>query len=155
MASGLFGYLGYGMIGQIERLPDTNPDTLGVPDGLLIRPTVVAIFDNIAADQTSVFNLTVQRVRAQGTGQVEDQEIFQRLSVMSGDERYLPRVLAQSALVRLIGDLPDLSLTLARRLAGLDVHYAPGPHPLTGTRVAATGDALLTGHPAWREPWLR
>jgi anthranilate synthase component 1 len=47
MASGLFGYLGYGMIGQVERLPDTNPDKLGVPDGLLIRPSVVAIFDNV------------------------------------------------------------------------------------------------------------
>ena len=47
MASGLFGYLGYGMIGQVERLPDTNPDTLGVPDGLMIRPTLVAIFDNV------------------------------------------------------------------------------------------------------------
>jgi anthranilate synthase component 1 len=47
MASGLFGYLGYAMVGQIERLPDTNPDTLGVPDALMIRPTVVAIFDNV------------------------------------------------------------------------------------------------------------
>jgi anthranilate synthase component 1 len=47
MASGLFGYLGYGMIGQVERLPDANPDTLGVPDALLIRPSVVAIFDNV------------------------------------------------------------------------------------------------------------
>jgi anthranilate synthase component I len=47
MASGLFGYLGYGMIGQVEHLPDNNPDTLGVPDGLLIRPSVVAIFDTV------------------------------------------------------------------------------------------------------------
>jgi hypothetical protein len=62
--------------------------------------------DNIAGDEVSVFNLTVQRVRAQGTGQVEDQEIFHRLSVMSTDERYLPRVIAQSALIRLAGDVP-------------------------------------------------
>jgi len=54
MASGLFGYLGYAMIGRVERLPDTNPDTLGVPDGLLIRPTVMAIFDNIADRVTVV-----------------------------------------------------------------------------------------------------
>ncbi|HLY55465.1 MAG TPA: anthranilate synthase component I [Stellaceae bacterium] len=47
MSSGLFGYLGYGMIGQIERLPDANPDRLGVPDALLFRPTIVAIFDNL------------------------------------------------------------------------------------------------------------
>jgi anthranilate synthase component 1 len=47
MSSGLFGYLGYGMIGQVERLPDSKPDTLGVPDALLLRPTIVAIFDNV------------------------------------------------------------------------------------------------------------
>jgi hypothetical protein len=63
-------------------------------------------FDNIGGDEVSVFNLTVQRVRAQGTGQVEDQEIFHRLSVLPADERYLPRVLAQSALVRLGGQVP-------------------------------------------------
>jgi uncharacterized protein len=63
-------------------------------------------FDNIAGDEVSLFNLTVQRVRTQGTGQVEDQEIFHRVSMMSGDERYLPRAIAQSALVRLAGPLP-------------------------------------------------
>ncbi|HVJ51212.1 MAG TPA: anthranilate synthase component I [Aliidongia sp.] len=47
MASGLFGYLGFGMIGQVERLPDANPDKMGVPDALMIRPSVVAIFDNV------------------------------------------------------------------------------------------------------------
>ncbi len=48
MAAGLFGYMGYGMVGQMERLPDANPDRLGIPDGLFLRPTVVAVFDNIA-----------------------------------------------------------------------------------------------------------
>jgi anthranilate synthase component 1 len=47
MASGLFGYLGYAMIGEVERLPDANPDRLGVPDAILLRPTIVAIFDNV------------------------------------------------------------------------------------------------------------
>jgi anthranilate synthase component I len=48
MAAGLFGYMGYGMVGLMERLPDANPDRLGIPDGMFLRPTVVAIFDNIA-----------------------------------------------------------------------------------------------------------
>ncbi|MEM8915227.1 MAG: anthranilate synthase component I [Pseudomonadota bacterium] len=48
MASGLFGYLGYDMVRHSERLPDTNPDTLGVPDAIMIRPTVIAIFDTVA-----------------------------------------------------------------------------------------------------------
>src|SRR6185312_16172466 len=54
MASGLFGYLGYNMVGLMERLPDANPDRLGIPDGILLRPTVVCIFDNIADRVTMV-----------------------------------------------------------------------------------------------------
>lgn len=64
-------------------------------------------FDNIEAAEEGVFNLTVQRVRASGTGQVEDQEIFHRLSVAPADERYFPRTMAQSALIRLIGNMPS------------------------------------------------
>jgi hypothetical protein len=63
-------------------------------------------FDNIGADEPAVFNLTVQRVRAQGTGQVDDQEIFHRLSVLRSDERYFPTAIAQSALIRLVGETP-------------------------------------------------
>jgi anthranilate synthase component 1 len=47
MASGLFGYMGYNMVGLMERLPDANPDTLGIPDGMFLRPTIVCIFDNL------------------------------------------------------------------------------------------------------------
>jgi len=47
MAAGLFGYLGYDMVRLMERLPDKNPDVLGVPEAILLRPTVVAIFDDV------------------------------------------------------------------------------------------------------------
>ena len=47
MASGLFGYMGYNMVGLMERLPDQNPDTLGIPDGMFLRPTIVCIFDTL------------------------------------------------------------------------------------------------------------
>ena len=47
MAVGLFGYLGYDMVRLIERLPAPPPDPLGLPDAILIRPTIVAIFDNV------------------------------------------------------------------------------------------------------------
>ena len=32
MAAGVFGYLGYDMVRHMERLPEPNPDALGVPD---------------------------------------------------------------------------------------------------------------------------
>ncbi|ACI97558.1 anthranilate synthase component I [Rhodospirillum centenum] len=47
MSAGLFGYLGYDMVRLMERLPDANPDELGLDDAILIRPTVMAIFDGI------------------------------------------------------------------------------------------------------------
>jgi anthranilate synthase component I len=47
MAAGLFGYLGYDMIRLVERLPQPNPDPLGLPDAVLLRPSIVAIVDNI------------------------------------------------------------------------------------------------------------
>ncbi len=47
MAAGLFGYLGYDMIRLVERLPDVNPDPLGLPDAILLRPSLTAIVDNI------------------------------------------------------------------------------------------------------------
>ncbi|MEM6489541.1 MAG: chorismate-binding protein, partial [Pseudomonadota bacterium] len=47
MAAGLFGYLGYDMIRLVERLPEPNPDPLGLPDAVWLRPSLVAIVDNV------------------------------------------------------------------------------------------------------------
>ena len=47
MATGLFGFLGYDMARQIEHLPNVPPDRLGIADAILIRPTIVAIFDTV------------------------------------------------------------------------------------------------------------
>jgi len=49
-AAGLFGYLGYDMIRLVERLPDVNPDPLGLPDAVLLRPSVVAVLDGVKGD---------------------------------------------------------------------------------------------------------
>src|ERR1700683_1914481 len=65
-------------------------------------------YDNIPADSTTEFNLTVQRVRVQGTAQVEDQEIFPRVSVQPASERYLARMLDGSELIQLAELVPHL-----------------------------------------------
>ncbi len=54
VAAGLFGYLGYDMIRLVEHLPDVNPDPLGLPDAVLIRPSVVAVLDGVKGDVTVV-----------------------------------------------------------------------------------------------------
>ncbi|HVC00968.1 MAG TPA: hypothetical protein VND80_02080 [Steroidobacteraceae bacterium] len=63
-------------------------------------------YDNLPVEDCAGFNLTVQRVRAQGSLHVEDQEIFPRLSIRRDSARYLDEVLAQSALVRASGPAP-------------------------------------------------
>jgi anthranilate synthase component 1 len=52
MAGGLVGYLGYDMVRQMERLPQKNVEELGVPEALLLRPTLFAIFDNVNDELT-------------------------------------------------------------------------------------------------------
>jgi len=47
MSAGLIGYMGYDTIRLAENIPDANPDTLGIPDGLFMRPTVTVIFDTV------------------------------------------------------------------------------------------------------------
>jgi anthranilate synthase component 1 len=52
MAGGIVGYLGYDMVRQMERLPAVNPDPIGLPDAILLRPTLFAIFDNVRDELT-------------------------------------------------------------------------------------------------------
>jgi anthranilate synthase component 1 len=54
MAVGLFGYLGYDLVRAIERLGPPPPDPLDLPDAILIRPTITAIFDNVRDEITIV-----------------------------------------------------------------------------------------------------
>ena len=53
-AAGLFGYLGYDMIRLVEHLPDVNPDPLGLPDALMLRPSVIAVLDGVKGEVTIV-----------------------------------------------------------------------------------------------------
>ncbi len=54
IAAGLFGYLGYDMVRLVEHLPQTNPDPLGLPDAVLMRPSVVAVLDGVKGEVTVV-----------------------------------------------------------------------------------------------------
>lgn len=46
-SAGLYGYLGYDMVRHMEDLPDDNPSTLDTPDAILIRPSLLAVFDTL------------------------------------------------------------------------------------------------------------
>ena len=50
MAAGLFGVLGYDMIRLVEPLGPANPDPLDLPDAVMMRPQIVAVFDAVAQE---------------------------------------------------------------------------------------------------------
>ena len=54
MAAGVFGYLGYDMVRQMEKLAPAKPDPIGVPEALLIRPTLMVVFDAVKDELTAV-----------------------------------------------------------------------------------------------------
>ena len=89
MAAGLFGYLGYDMVRQIERLPDKAPDPIGAPEAVLVRPTIVAVFDNVTSEITLV---TPARTRARQDAQTAYSAARRRLErALRALDRPLPR----------------------------------------------------------------
>lgn len=54
MAAGIFGYMGYDTVRLIERLPSGKRDPLGLPHAILVRPTLIVIFDSVKDEMTIV-----------------------------------------------------------------------------------------------------
>lgn len=108
-------------------------------------------YDNIAPGSAAEFNLTVQRVRVQGTAQVEDQEIFSRLSIAPAADRYVGAALAGSELVEIVGDVPasrpdrtlDSTSGLATRYVNSNADGDDGApvtdYDVIGSEIDATG----------------
>ena len=61
LVEGVFGYPGYDMVRHMERLAPAKPDPVGVPEALLIRPTVLVVFDSV---RDEMFVVTPVRPRA-------------------------------------------------------------------------------------------
>ena len=88
MAAGLFGYLGYDMVRLMERLPEPNQDVLEVPDAILIRPTVMVVFDAVR-DEISL--ITPVRPQAGTSAKAAYETALARLDdVTAALERPLP-----------------------------------------------------------------
>ncbi len=70
--------------------------------------------DGIGRQDQDLFNLVAQRVRMRGSELVEAQEIFRRVSILSGSARDVSRKLASSQLVRVSGPLPSVRPDITR-----------------------------------------
>jgi len=100
MAAGVFGYMGYDTIRLIENLPNQNPDRLGLPDGLFLRPTIIAVFDSVKDEVTIV---TPVRPEPGVSARAAYARAGERLTdVVSDFDRSLPHV----DHVENVGDLP-------------------------------------------------
>ncbi|NNM71936.1 anthranilate synthase component I [Enterovirga aerilata] len=66
MSAGLFGYLGYDMVRQMERLGPAKPSPIGVPEAVMVRPTAMVVFDNLR-DEISI----VLRIQPEPGGDAE------------------------------------------------------------------------------------
>jgi anthranilate synthase component I len=54
MAAGIFGYMGYDTVRLTEDLPGGRSDPLNLPDSILVRPTLIVIFDSVKDEMTVV-----------------------------------------------------------------------------------------------------
>jgi anthranilate synthase component 1 len=109
MASGLFGFLGYDMVRDMERLPDNNPDPIGLPDAIMVRPTLICIFDRLEDNVTLVTPVWPQA----GTGARAAYEAAQeRLADAEADfERSLPLRRDSSDI---LDDLPEPQANMSK-----------------------------------------
>jgi anthranilate synthase component 1 len=56
-AGGAVGYIAYDAVRQLERLPETNPDDLGVADILFMFTDTIVAFDNVSHKLTVMHNV--------------------------------------------------------------------------------------------------
>src|SRR6266487_450097 len=103
-AGGAVGYLGYDVVRTIERLPNAPPDTLGVPDAVVMIADSLVILDNVFGRAIVVANVEVpagatpaQRLRLYESAQERLDPLIGRLGathqlaplLLDGDDRAL------------------------------------------------------------------
>jgi anthranilate synthase component 1 len=83
---GAVGYLGYDLVRTIERLPPAPPDTLGVPDAIVMLADSLVILDNLFGRAIVVANVEVpasasaaQRLRLYDAAQERVETLIGRL----------------------------------------------------------------------------
>jgi anthranilate synthase component 1 len=80
MAAGVFGYLGYDMVRLMEdSLSAPGPDLIGIPDAILVRPTIVIAFDAV---EDTITVVTPVRPQAGINAQAAQARAVERLSAI-------------------------------------------------------------------------
>lgn len=101
MAAGLFGYLGFDTVRYMERLPEPKAAGLDVPDATLIRPTLLAIFDQIENKFTLVTPVWVDPAQ---TAEAVYTAAKERLAQALSDLHKIPQVSEKNSQPAIVPD---------------------------------------------------
>jgi len=95
MAAGVFGYLGYDMVRLMEdSLAAPGPDPIGIPDAILVRPTIVIAFDAV---EDAITIVTPVRPQAGTSAKAAHARAVERLSaIVDALDRPLDKAAAES-----------------------------------------------------------
>ncbi len=91
MAAGVFGYLGYEMVRQMEQLAPPKPDLIGAPDAIMIRPTVMVVFDSVKDELHIVTPIRLQAdISASAAWEAAANRIDRVVAVLEGPLAHTP-----------------------------------------------------------------
>lgn len=79
--SGLFGFMGYDTIRLIEDIPNENPNDLDLPESIMMRPTIMVLFDNV---KNMMCIVTPVREHAQNSKNLADDIYAQATARLNG-----------------------------------------------------------------------
>jgi anthranilate synthase component I len=89
-SGGAVGYIGYDYVRTIEKLPDKNPNTTGIPDLEWMIPKYMAGFDHVTHKVTLVVLTKVDRNRVEASYQVAVSELEQILTKLHQEINLTP-----------------------------------------------------------------
>jgi len=104
----VIGYMGYDMVRLAENLPNVPPDSLGVPDSILVRPTVTVAFDSVKDEMIVItpvwHDANVPADAAYDAAIARLADVIQRLDdpvphskLMTGDTLELPEAVSNTS----------------------------------------------------------
>ncbi len=101
MAAGVFGYLGYDMVRQMERLAPAKDDPIGVPDAIMIRPTLMVVFDSVRDEMSVVTPVRPQAgVSARAAWEAAQARLERVVRVLEGPLSHQPPQVEPGALAQ-------------------------------------------------------
>lgn len=111
MAAGLVGFMGYDTVRLMERLPEENEKVIDIPDGLFMRPTIVAVFDRVE-DQITL--CTPVWPSAEVSARAAYGRALERLADLVADfDRALPPQRATAEALPTLPEEPESNVTQA------------------------------------------